>query len=240
MPFITESVAEIPRSRAKPIGFWWGGAQVWIDNDLKIVQGSLSPGQGCVAEAPWASANASDVLPLLFNLTADHTESVDLKESSGLAPRFAQMQQVSATACQATAVLFSRVVSSSRRRRVCCRSLRRGLRASAARPRSSRSARARRRPRTRRPPGPRRRPPPTARSAKGSAASAATSTSTRRPARRSAAGSASRTRPARSRSLRKGTRRAGRATSRRRARRATRSAATGPAARGRKRRSYNG
>ena len=99
MPFITESVAEIPRSRAKPIGFWWGGAQVWIDNDLKIVQGSLSPGQGCVAEAPWAGANASDVLPLLFNLTADHTESVDLKGSSGLAPRFAQMQQVSTTAC---------------------------------------------------------------------------------------------------------------------------------------------
>ena len=53
MPFITSTPEDIPSTRAKPIGFWWGKAQVWIDNDLKIQQGSLSPGQGCVVEDPW-------------------------------------------------------------------------------------------------------------------------------------------------------------------------------------------
>ena len=48
--------------------------KAWIDNDLKIVDGSLSPGQGCVPEAPWQNVSASDVMPMLFNLTSDHGE----------------------------------------------------------------------------------------------------------------------------------------------------------------------
>ena len=81
MPFITSAPDGVPTSRSKPIGFWWGQGSAWIgafiihtwrflrrkwgffpwkmmilgrpDNDLKIQQGSLSPGQGCIAEDPW-------------------------------------------------------------------------------------------------------------------------------------------------------------------------------------------
>ena len=45
---------------------WHRKAQVWIDNDLKIIQGTMSPGQGCVVEVPWLNAS-NDVMPLLFN-----------------------------------------------------------------------------------------------------------------------------------------------------------------------------
>ena len=78
VPFIEAAAAEIPRARPKPIGFWWGNAQVWMDNDMKLTN-AQSPGQGCVAEAPWLTPSESGMR--LFNLSADHTESVDLAVS---------------------------------------------------------------------------------------------------------------------------------------------------------------
>ena len=89
MPFITGEV--MPSVRPKPIGFWWGSTQAWIDNDFKIVN-SLSPGQGCVAEAPYVHFNSSAAFRM-YNLTADYSESVVLNDLPQHAERFSSMQK---------------------------------------------------------------------------------------------------------------------------------------------------
>eukprot|EP00038_Savillea_parva_P014746 m.11998 g.11998 ORF g.11998 m.11998 type:complete len:695 (+) comp2898_c0_seq1:231-2315(+) len=109
LPFA--NAAPLPERRTKPIGFWWGGSMAWIDNDLKLVAGSISPGQGCVLEPPYANPNPlvsrnpisnpnynpnpsrhhhdndtdtdTGLGPFLYNLTSDPTESVDLKTTHG-------------------------------------------------------------------------------------------------------------------------------------------------------------
>lgn len=75
LPFVD---GPVPVARSKPIGFWWGGNQAWIDNDVKLVAGDITPGQGCTLEPPYTSAKG----PFLYNLTSDTTESVDLSKSN--------------------------------------------------------------------------------------------------------------------------------------------------------------
>eukprot|EP01052_Picozoa_sp_SAG31_P030071 SAG31_NODE_3053_length_4739_cov_24.623060_3_plen_162_part_00 len=78
-PFIAATMdSQVPTARPKPIGFWWGSSMVWMDNDMKLTN-AQSPGQGCVAEPPWLTPSESGMR--LFNLTADHTESIDLASS---------------------------------------------------------------------------------------------------------------------------------------------------------------
>ena len=70
MPFITGPPAGIPTARPKPIGFWWGSLQAWIDNDMKLTN-AQGPGQGCVEEAPWLNGSATANGGFrLFNLSA--------------------------------------------------------------------------------------------------------------------------------------------------------------------------
>jgi hypothetical protein len=68
-----------PLRRDKPIGFWWGDSVAWIDNDIKLVGGGISPGQGCSLEPPYTASSQG---PYLYNLTSDPTESVDLRTSA--------------------------------------------------------------------------------------------------------------------------------------------------------------
>ena len=79
-----------PVRRSKPIGFWWGSNKAWVDNDLKIVAGAITPGQGCALEPPYAAQVAAKGLgPFLYNLTADPAESSDL--SSAMPAVYARM-----------------------------------------------------------------------------------------------------------------------------------------------------
>jgi hypothetical protein len=96
-PFIeAASAAALPTRREKPIGFWWGDSMAWIDNDLKII-GQPSDaskklpavGQGCSVLPPWDTSTAK--MPLLFNLSADPTESVQLAGEAALAARYTAM-----------------------------------------------------------------------------------------------------------------------------------------------------
>jgi hypothetical protein len=77
MPFITAAAEAIPTRRPQPIGFWWGDSQVWMDNDMKLTN-AQGAGQGCPTDPPWLHPSNNTGGFRLFNLSADHTESVDL------------------------------------------------------------------------------------------------------------------------------------------------------------------
>ena len=69
-----------PIRRSKPIGMQWSDQTAWIDNEMKIVDvlsRGITPGQGCKMEKPYSGQTAKG--PFLYNLTADPTESIDLK-----------------------------------------------------------------------------------------------------------------------------------------------------------------
>lgn len=83
MPFVEAASGEpgamrahLPTRRDKPIGFWWGGAKAWIDNDMKIVAGSIGPGQGCAMEPPYTGVDEKALGPFLYNLTADQVRAL--------------------------------------------------------------------------------------------------------------------------------------------------------------------
>eukprot|EP00937_MAST-01D_sp_MAST-1D-sp2_P003969 g3969.t1 len=96
LPFFDAAdAAAMPRRRQKPIGFWWGGSKVWIDNDMKVIgdadTGAVGAGQGCTTEPPYSKAKPPRA-PLMFNLTESPTESVDVhaQEQGGYAALYAR------------------------------------------------------------------------------------------------------------------------------------------------------